>query len=314
MPQTEFQVGDLIENRYLVLSAIDSGGMGILYRVSDKAQESEIVALKMVRLKDSSVGVSESVLRFQREFQILTQMRHPNLVSVYDYGITTEDGLYFTMEWIEGYDLEPASHPLEPAMITSVIVQICRALAYLHARGVIHGDLKPGNVLMINDQAKILDFGVALETRSPELRARYYTPGYSAPEVKQQRPVDHRADLYSLGAMWYALLVGEPPLFMEGSGQDRLIQFTLMEALEAQEQVPEAISSVIARLLAASPEARYGSANEVITAVNEITGESYPLETEETVSSYALRTQLVNREGERYRRRWRAHGWCGGSA
>jgi len=186
------------------------------------------------------------------------------------------------------------------------MVQICRALAYLHARGVIHGDLKPPNILMTSAapggdadlQVKILDFGVALETRDPEARARYYTPGYSAPEVKRQRPVDHRADLYSLGALWYALLVGEPPMFMPGPGKERLILFSLKEALEEQKQIPLAMSEVIACLLATSPDERYDSANQVIQALNEITGSDYVLETRETAESYALRTHFVNREQE----------------
>ncbi|MCP4539088.1 MAG: serine/threonine protein kinase [Chloroflexi bacterium] len=185
MTQKEFQVGELIENRYRVLSVIGIGGMGVLYRVSDTVQQDEIVALKMVRLKRSAAEMPDHVARFQREFQILTELRHPNLVSVYDYGVTSEGGLYFTMEWIEGTYLEPRGSLREPATIFSVIVQICRALTYLHTRGVIHGDLKPANVLLTpNNQVKILDFGVSLEIRSAEARARYYTAGYSAPEVK----------------------------------------------------------------------------------------------------------------------------------
>ena len=272
--------------------------MGTLYRVSDEARDGEIIALKTVALDISEVETSEGVERFQREFQVLTQLRHPNLVSVYNFGITTEGELYFTMEWVQGQDLEHSVRRLEPTAVIPVMVQICRALAYLHARGVIHGDLKPLNVLMTGEQVKIVDFGVALEVRTPEVRARYYTPGYSAPEVKQQRPVDHRADLYSLGAIWYALLVGEPPLFMPGPGRERLIQFTLDEVLETQEQVPATINAVITRLLATSPTDRYASANEVIAAVNEATGSAYALETRETARSYALRGRFVDREAE----------------
>lgn len=305
MAGTEFQIGELIENRYRVLSVIGTGGMGTLYRVSDEARDGEVVALKTVRLDAPEAEVPERVERFQREFQILTQLHHPNLVLVYNYGITTEGELYFTMEWVEGQDLEPSRRPWEPGAITPVIIQICRALAYIHARGVIHGDLKPSNVLMAGDtgnagdwrhRIKIVDFGVALEVRSPEVRSQYYTLGYSAPEARRLRPVDHRMDLYSLGAMWYALLVGEPPLFMPGA--ERLIPLTLYEALETQDQVPTAIGTVITRLLAQSPADRYASANEVIAAVNEATGSEYVLETRETAGSYALRGQFVGREAE----------------
>ena len=304
MENTRFEVGELIENRYRVLSVIGSGGMGTLYLVSDEAhhdgaREGEMVALKTVRLHVSAAEKLESVERFQREFQILTQLQHPNLVSVYNYGVTTEGELYFTMEWVQGQDLESGLRQLEPTVTIPVMVQVCRALAYLHARGVIHGDLKPSNVLMAadaSDQIKIVDFGVALEVRTPEVRARYYTPGYSAPEARQPGPIDHRADLYSLGAMWYALLVGEAPLFLPG--MERLIPLMLEDVLVEQEEIPLAVGAVITRLMATSPEERYGSANEVIEAVNEITGSVYALETRETASSYALRTHFVNREAE----------------
>ncbi|MCP4539087.1 MAG: tetratricopeptide repeat protein [Chloroflexi bacterium] len=108
--------------------------------------------------------------------------------------------------------------------------------------------------------------------------------------------MDHRIDLYGLGALWYALFVGEPPMFMMGA--EMLIRMALGEALQAHKDVPAEIGQVITRLLADSPDRRYAGANEVIALVSEITGVSYPLETEETVSSYALRTRFVNREVE----------------
>ncbi len=222
MAEMKFEIGDLIESRYRILDVIGAGGMGILYRVSDEAKDSEIIALKTVRLNLPKAETPDSIERFQREFQLLTQLRHPNLVSVYDYGITTEGELYFTMEWIEGGNLEPTEQPLTPSATIPVMIQICRALAYLHARGVIHGDLKPRNALMTagagdadeaDRQVKLVDFGVAHEIRFTEARARYFTLGYSAPEIRKSQAIDHRADLYSLGAMWYALLVGEPAIF-----------------------------------------------------------------------------------------------------
>ncbi|MCP4536400.1 MAG: tetratricopeptide repeat protein [Chloroflexi bacterium] len=299
---TEFQVGDLIENRYRVLSVNETGGMGTLYHVSDEAKDGEIVALKTVRLSVSAAEAPQRVEYFQREFQILTQLRHPNLLSVHDYGIMTEGELYFTMEWVAGEEMDPDQFFVEPEAVIPLMVQVCRALAYLHARGVIHGDLKPANILLLDDvtdagqQIKIVDFGLAGEVRSPETRVRYYSQGYSAPETRGQYPIDHRSDLYSLGAIWYALLLREPPMFMFHA--ERMVQFALDETLKNQTQIPVEIGSVIARLLATSPEERYASANEVIEAVNEITADSYELETRETASSYALRTRFVNREAE----------------
>ncbi len=298
MAKTEFTVGELIENRYRILSMVSLDRMNILYRVSDEAREGEIVALKTVRLSAAAAGLPDRVERFRREFQVLTQLRHPNLVSVYNYGITARGELYFTMEWVEGQNLEPGLRALEPADTIPVTVQVCRALAYLHARGVIHGNLKPSNVLMAGEQVRLVDFGVAQEMGSSEVQAQYFTPGYTAAEVEQPRPIDHRADLYSLGALWYALLAGEPPMFMPGPGRDRLMRFSLEEALEGQRQVPTKISAVITRLLAESPGDRYGSANEVIVAINRVTGRAYQLETRETAGSYALRGRFVGRAPE----------------
>ncbi|MEW6094420.1 MAG: AAA family ATPase, partial [Chloroflexota bacterium] len=296
MVRKKFLVGERIEHRYRVLSVVGTGGMGILYRVADEARENKIIGLKTVRLDVPVAEATESVRRFQAEFQILTQLQHPNLVAVYDYGITPEGELYFTMEWVEGHDLASKLRSWEPEATFPVMVQVCRALAYLHAHGVVHGDLKPSNVLVTGDQVKIVDFGVSVEVHSSQTRARYYTPGYSAPEVKLIRPIDQRADLYSLGAMWYALLVGEPPMFMLGSEQ--LIQLTLQETLETQMQSPIPLSGLITRLLATSPNDRYAGADEVIAELNRVMGSAYTLETPETVRSYALRTRFVNRETE----------------
>ncbi|MCP4536398.1 MAG: tetratricopeptide repeat protein [Chloroflexi bacterium] len=293
----EFQVGQLIENRYRVQSMVGSGWMANLCCASDEARDGEIVALKMVSLDPLAAGTDGVEERFRREFQILTQLHHPNLVSVYDYGIMSGGELYFTMEWIQGQDLASCLDRFEPLSTIPVIVQICRALTYLHARDVIHGDLKPSHVLTAADaQIKIVGFDVARGVKAPETQVQYYVPGYTAPEVKDWMPVDHRADLYGLGAIWYTLLVGEPPAFIVGV--ERLIRLSLDEVLQNQDEIPVEIGGIIARLLATSPKDRYASANEVVAAVNRVTGSTYALETRETASSYALRGRFVGRESE----------------
>jgi len=289
-----FEVGELIDSRYRVLNVLGSGGMGTLYRVADEAKEGQVVALKTVLT--SADSISERAVGFQREFRLLTQLHHPNLVAVYNYGITVEGELYFTMEWVEGHDLDPKGRSWRPGETIPVIVQICRALAYLHARGIVHGDVKPLNVLMSEGRVQIVDFGLASELRSAEKWAQYYTPGYSAPEVRRTGILEPRSDLYSLGALWYALLLGEPPMFMLGA--ERLIAFTLRQALEGNDELPESIGDVISKLLAKNPADRYASANEVVEHINRITGSDYALETQETASSYALRVHFVDRETE----------------
>lgn len=301
MVESTFAVGEMIENRYRVRDVVGVGGMGTLYRVVDEARGDVELALKTLAPDLAQGEHAERVERFQREFQVLAQLQHPNLVAVHEYGVTGMGELYFTMEWVAGVDLNPEVRRLAPERVVAVIVEICRALGYLHARGVLHGDLKPHNVLLAGERVKLVDFGVALELGAAVGGVTYFTPGYAAPETVAQgrrMAVDHRADLYSLGALWYTLLVGEPPLFMEGAGRERLVRFTLLEALEAQPEVPAGVAEIVVRLLASAPGERYGSANEVIAAVNGVTGAAYALETQETASSYALRTRFVDREAE----------------
>ncbi len=303
MIKSELKPGSLIDNRYNILSVVGSGWLGSVYRAADVTRDGKIIALKMVGLNRPANDIPEIVERFQREFQILTQLRHPNLVSVYDYSVTSQGELYLTTEWIQGRKLDPGRPLMSLAAAIPIVIQICRALAYLHSRGVIHGDLKPSHVMITDSAAgephvKIVDFGVALEMNTAEVRTKYYTPDYSAPEVIKHRSVDHRADLYSLGAMWYAMLVGASPVFTLDPGRDRLITFMLHEALANQGQTSAGITAVINRLLAAAPANRYSSADQVIAAINEAMNSTYALETPETARSYALRAQFIDRQNE----------------
>ena len=296
MIETRFAIGDLVENRYRVRMVIGPEKTGALYQVSDEARNAEVVALKTLRYGIAQTTVPDSIERFQREFLILTQLRHPNLVSVYDYGITTDGHLYYTMEWIEGKNLTSRLGSLAASATIPVMVQICRALGYLHAREVMHGDLKPANVLLCGEQVKIVDFGLAHDVSFESDQPHYVTPFYTAPEVSKGQAADGRADLYSLGAMMYEWIVGESPDFMVGA--ERLIRLSLRERLATQVAIPVGIASVVMRLLAQDAAERYSNANRVIDALNKATGSNYQLETRETASSYALRARFLGRGGE----------------
>lgn len=293
-----FEPGDWIENRYRVQERLGSGGMGTVYRVEDAAQAdgAAVLALKTLAVAGAEPAMVED---FQREFRVLTQLRHPNLVNVYDYGVTRSGTLYFTMDYLEGQDLRTAVGRMGCHAATPLMVQVCRALAYIHARRVLHRDLKPANVLVAGSQVKLVDFGIASDLRRSALATPTGgTPGYVAPEVQAGGPVDGRADLYSLGAVWYELLVGHVPLGQAGMGHDRGVRLALVEALAAQPELPESLVEVVARLLAWAPEDRYASANAVISAINALLGGDYALETRETAASYALQAPFVGREAE----------------
>ena len=296
MEKSDFQIGELIESRYRVLAPIGAGGMGKLYRMADIGRDSAEVALKMVKLNLAGINAEEMLRKFQREFQLLTQLQHPNLVEVYKYGVTDAGDFYYTMEYIAGRDLAKGMQDLSLEYLLPIMVQICRALGYLHAREVMHGDLKPANVLLSGELVKLVDFGLAHDMRSEEEAQRYSTPFYAAPEVESGASMDGRADLYSLGAMLYQWIVGEAPTFMVGA--ERLIRLTLRERLASQAVIPPDIDSVVLRLLAQDPNQRYSSANQVIEAFNRVMGSAYELETRETASSYALRAPFLGRDDE----------------
>ncbi len=299
MGKLNFSLGDLIESRYRVIEEIGAGGMGQLYRVADTGHKDAELALKMVRLQASEISETDYLEKFQQEFRLLTQLWHPNLIKVHDYGVTEGGNFYYTMAYVEGANLSGAMAGMGLTQLVPTMVQICRALAYLHARGVIHGDLKPANVLLAvpaGDQVRLVDFGVALEMQAQQGDQRFITPYYSAPEVALKRKIDGRADLYSLGTIAYTWLVGEPPNFMLGA--DRLIAMTLREALSEQRDLPPDMEEVIARLLAENADQRYTNANAVIEALNLATGSAYALETKDTASSYALRARFVGRDSE----------------
>lgn len=296
MAKLKYNIGDLIESRYRVVAAIGQGGMSELYRVADVGRGYEDAALKLVRM-ETMISRKDRLGRiFQNEFRLMTQLWHPNLVEVYNYGVTQGGNFYFTMEYVDGPDLEGAMGTMGLEKLIPTLVQICRALMYLESRGMVHGDLKPSNVMLDGEQIRLVDFGLAREVKGQQTRQRYMSPHYAAPELGSGSRIDSRADLYSLGAIAYKWLAGEPPAFMVAS--DRMIAIALREALMQQKAVPPKISEIFERLLAHDPNDRYANANEVIEALNVVSDNNYALETKATLSSYALRTRFVGREAE----------------
>ena len=168
----------MIANRYKLLKKLGSGAMGDVYKVMD-LKDKRIIALKMLSKERTS---SEAVKRFKREFKLLAGLHHPNLCSVYDFGILKDGRSYFTMECIDGKDIFRASKSLPQKKIYPWIVQMCRVLEYIHSKGLIHYDIKPSNVLIAEGMeqraeskkhyaqspmpcVKLMDFGLAGEEK-----------------------------------------------------------------------------------------------------------------------------------------------------
>jgi tRNA A-37 threonylcarbamoyl transferase component Bud32 len=229
-----------------VLEYLGRGGMGVVYKARQR-RLNRMVALKILTPdKGSNAQFSE---RFSREAQTLARLNHPNIVAVYDFG--EAGGLHFLlMEFVDGLSLRHLlhTHKLTPDQALAIVPEICEALQYAHDRGVVHRDIKPENILLDRDGlVKIADFGIAKivsqEKRQAEITQDQQvigTPHYMAPEqVEHPQRVDHRADIYSLGVVFYEMLTGELPLgrFAPPSKKaavDRRLDGVVLSALEKE--------------------------------------------------------------------------------
>ncbi|HET6249079.1 MAG TPA: serine/threonine-protein kinase [Tepidisphaeraceae bacterium] len=221
---TAVDIGNLAEvarrlPQFEVIELVGRGGMGVVYKAK-QVQLDRIVALKILPPGDAlSPGFVE---RFRREARSLAKLCHPNIVSVYDFG--ESNGLYyFVMEFIDGVTLREliSAHDMTCGEALSVVPKICDALQFAHEEGVVHRDIKPENILIDKKgRVKIADFGLAKLLRREQLDltltqsgAMLGTPRYMAPEqLDKPDSVDHRADIYSLGVVFYEMLTGEIPM------------------------------------------------------------------------------------------------------
>jgi tetratricopeptide (TPR) repeat protein len=274
----EFKVlpGHIIANRYQVLDVIGEGGMGIVYRCFDLATR-ERVALKRVIVPDGALA-SEYLMWFYKEARALAALNHANIVSALDYGQLEDGSPFLVMELATGVSLHELSQVRMPfELIWSVVDQILGALAHAHAKGIVHGDLKPSNVLVeeLEDQppsAHILDFGLAwlkqdfhderldgskAVTIAPHAGAG--TPGYMAPEQIQHEMhhVCGATDLYSLGCVLYKLLTGTPPFVGESKDLLRLHAYEKPPEPRLAVSAPPEVAGFLMRLLAKRPWDRW---------------------------------------------------------
>lgn len=295
----------LINNRYQIIKELGAGGMGTVFLTEDTLRDGQVVALKMIR---ADLLGERNLAQFKYEFAALAQLRHPNLVEVYDFGTFDDNKEYFfTMEYVSGEDLPTlatryySAGLLDFSWLYEIVVQVCRALQYIHSRGFIHYDVKPRNIRLMHDgRVKLMDFGLIGQPRGEgQLRLRG-TPEYIAPELIRGDSVDHRADLYSLGVSLYEIVTGSLPYKDDSSTLilRQHVEETLKLPDDVAEQVPEALQTLICRLLDKEPARRYASANEVIGEINRLTELNFPVETRETKRGYVQSGAFVGRDFE----------------
>ncbi len=259
----------IYSGRYELTHLIARGGMAQVYRAMDRQLERP-VALKVL-FPELSVDRT-FVERFRREAQAAANLSHPNIVPVFDWG--EDDGSYFiVMEYVEGRPLSAVlrdPRPIPPRQIATIGAGVASALAFAHRHGVIHRDVKPGNVLITPEgDVKVTDFGIARAVNTEEsltqTGAVMGTAAYFSPEQAEGKGVDSRSDIYSLGVVLYEMAVGRPPFTGDSPVAVASKHVRDMPVLprEANPTVPPALEAVVMKAMAKNPDDRYASAEEL---------------------------------------------------
>ena len=201
--------GTVLQERYRIVQEVGRGGFGAVYRAWHLALN------RAVAVKENLDTSPEAGRQFEREAQLLGSLRHPNLPVVIDHFILPGQGQYLVMDFVEGKSLETIliehGGPLAETKLLPWIEQVCSALTYLHSRqpSIIHRDIKPGNIIIADDRAMLVDFGISKvydANRATTVGAKAVTPGLSPLEQYGRGRTDARSDLYALGATMYLLL------------------------------------------------------------------------------------------------------------
>ncbi len=264
-----FNEGRVLGGRYEILKKLGEGGMGAVYKAKD-IEVDRLVALKVIR-PDLAANL-EILQRFKQELILARQITHKNVVRIYDIG-EAEGVRFITMEYLDGRDLRSIlrkSGKLAPSEAVSIMQQICRALDACHAEGVIHRDLKPGNVMRDNSgKVLIMDFGLAHSAQTGGLTQTGMLLGtleYMSPEQAQGRELGPTSDIYSAGLIFYELLTGKSP-FDAKNPMESLMKRSHERATPVsvvEKTVPRDLSNVVSRCIELNPANRYQSVAELL--------------------------------------------------
>jgi tetratricopeptide (TPR) repeat protein len=292
-------------SRYRIVEKIGEGGMGGVYRAVDRLT-GQSVALKRVNAPSDKLNIGSQIitadgsidfrLALAQEFKVLASLRHPNIISVLDYGFDAGIHPYFTMDLLENAQpiLDAARNKTLEVQV-DLFVQMLQALAYLHRRGIIHRDLKPANVLVTNGQVKVLDFGLA--TRHDDSEATVGTLAYMSPEVLGGEPAQEASDLYAIGVMAYELFAGHHPFEAPDMSQMIVNIFNMPPDL-MQLDVDPHMGAIVGQLLSKNPAERYADAHDLIEALADMTGQQVQIETTLIRESFLQAANFVGRDTE----------------
>jgi len=273
-------VGKVIDGRYEIQQRVGEGGMGVVYKARQISID-RVIALKMLNAQMAQDPTW--VQRFYNEAKACSRLQHPNTIRMFDFGQTSDGRLFMTMEFLDGQSLRQAlqNGPLAPQRVVKVLIQCCASLAEAHSIGIIHRDIKPDNVFLLNmagspDFVKLLDFSVAKLLEGDRMKTQagvvFGTPQYMSPEQGRGLPLDARSDLYALGILAFEMLNGNVPF--NDDNPMTVIQMHLHAGVPPMpDTVPYSVQQIVRRALEKDAGRRYQSAGEMMAHCQQVFAE-----------------------------------------
>ena len=255
--------------RFEVIDILGRGAMGVVYRAKDSAL-SRTVAIKTVSLTGSATERDVHEKRFLQEARAAGSLSHPAIITIYDVG-REGDTAFIAMELLEGQDLRDliGTVSLTPSQSVEIAAAVADGLAFAHERGIIHRDIKPGNIMVLPDgRVKIMDFGIA-HVHEPTVKTQtgvlLGSPQYMSPEQIVGQPIDHRADIFALGLVLYEMLTGVKPFQAEDIPEltFKVANLPAMPPSHLAPDLPPVVDFIIARALKKKPDERYATAADM---------------------------------------------------
>jgi len=272
-------VGTTLSETYVVERILGEGGMGRVYLAAHTRVPGKRFAIKA--LHEEFARHEEALARFKREAEAGALVNHPHVVAVQDMGTAPDGRPYIVTEFLDGEELHDRIHragALSPAEAIPIFLQVCSALAAAHALGVIHRDVKPENIFLVNTggppTAKLLDFGISRLADSgrqalTQAGTALGTPAFMSPEQARGKPVDHRVDIYSVGLSLYVALTGVSPFEREAPNESLMALLTedVPPPSMFEPAIPEALEQVVLRAMARETEQRFARVEDLHAAL-----------------------------------------------